>query len=48
MKGKIQENQGAMKRKIFILPDSNGSDSAGEGEMIAQLKGKFHITGKKG
>jgi hypothetical protein len=29
---KIKE---AMKRKIFNLKDSNGRDSAGEGEMIA-------------
>jgi hypothetical protein len=36
-----------MKRKIFNLTDSSGSDSSSEGEMIAQLKEKFHITGKK-
>jgi hypothetical protein len=27
-----------MKRKIYILTDSNGRDSSGEAEMIAQMK----------
>jgi hypothetical protein len=37
----------AMKIKVFSLTDASGSDSSGEGEMIAQLKEKFYITGKK-
>jgi hypothetical protein len=39
--------KGAVKRKTFNLTDSSGSNNSGQGEMIAQLKGKFHITGKK-
>jgi hypothetical protein len=30
--------EGAMKRKLFILTDSNGRDSSDEAEMIAQIK----------
>jgi hypothetical protein len=41
---KIKE---VMKRKIINLTDSSGFDSSGNGEMIAQLKEIFHITGKK-
>jgi hypothetical protein len=37
-----------MKRNIFSLTDFSGSNSSGEGEMMAQLKEKFHITRKKG
>jgi hypothetical protein len=36
-----------MKRKIFNLTGSNGSNSLGEGEIKAQLNDKFHITGKR-
>jgi hypothetical protein len=46
--GKFKKVKGAMKRKIFNLTDSSGNDSSGEGELIAWLKEKFHITGKKG
>jgi hypothetical protein len=34
---------GAVRRKIFSLTDFSGSGSLGEGEIIAQLKVKFHI-----
>jgi hypothetical protein len=33
---------GAMKRKIFNLTDSSGSNRSCEGEMTAQLKENFH------
>jgi hypothetical protein len=36
-----------MKRRVFNLEDSCGSNSSGEGEMIARLKKKFHVTGEK-
>jgi hypothetical protein len=45
-KEKFKKVKGAMKRKIFNFTDSNGRDSSGEGEMIAQLKEKFNSTGK--
>jgi hypothetical protein len=44
-KGKIKKIKGAVKI-IFNLTYSSGSDSSGEGEMIAQLKEKFRITGR--
>jgi hypothetical protein len=47
LKEKFKKVKGAVKRKIFNLTNSTGNDSSGEGEMIAQLKEKFHITGKK-
>jgi hypothetical protein len=33
------------RKIIFSLKDFSDSDSAGEDEMIAQLKEKFHVTG---
>jgi hypothetical protein len=47
LKEKFKNVKGAMKRKTFNLTDSSDRDSSGEGEMIAQLKENFHITGKK-
>jgi CTP-dependent riboflavin kinase len=35
------------KRKTFNLAESSDSNSSSESEMIAQLKGKFHVTRKK-
>jgi hypothetical protein len=40
---KFKKDKEAVKRKISNLTDSSGSDSSGEGEMIAQLEEKFHI-----
>lgn len=39
--------EGAIKRKIFNLTDTSDNDSSSEGEVIAQLKGTFHMTGRK-
>jgi hypothetical protein len=47
LKEKFKKVKGAVKRKIFNLTNSTGNDSSGEGEMIEQLKEKFHILGKK-
>jgi hypothetical protein len=47
LKEEFTEVKGEVKRKIFNSRDSSGSNISGEGEMIAQLKEKFHITGKK-
>jgi hypothetical protein len=44
-KEKSKKVKGAMKRKIFNLTHS--SESNGSGEIISQLKEKFHITRKK-
>jgi hypothetical protein len=46
-KEKFKKIKGARNRRIFHSTDSSGSDSSGEGEMIAHLKETFHITGKK-
>jgi hypothetical protein len=46
-KEEFRKVKGAVKRKIFNLTASSGSIISGEGEMIAQLKEKFHITGKR-
>jgi hypothetical protein len=45
-KEKFKKIREAVKKK-FNSTGSSGSDSIGEGEIIAQLKGKYHITGKK-
>jgi hypothetical protein len=39
--------KGAIIRKIFNVTDSSSSNSSHEDKMIAQLKEKFHITGRK-
>jgi hypothetical protein len=36
-----------MERKMFNLTSFKSSDNSGEGKMIAQLKEKFQVTGKK-
>jgi hypothetical protein len=46
-KEKLKKVKVAVKRKMFNLTDSCGSDSSGDDKMIAQVKEKFHITGKK-
>jgi hypothetical protein len=46
-KEKFKKSEGAVKGEKFNLTDSSGSDSSGEGEMIAQLKEKFHVPGKR-
>jgi hypothetical protein len=45
-KDKFKKVKGAVKRKILNLKLWQ-SNSSSEGEMIAQLKEKFHITGKE-
>lgn len=46
--GKLKESERSHENKKFNLRDTSGSDSSDEDEMIAQLKEKFHIIGRKG
>jgi hypothetical protein len=39
--------KGAMKRKIFTLTDTSGSNSSGVGVVVTHLRETFHITGPK-
>jgi hypothetical protein len=45
LKAKFKKVKEVVERKIFNLTDCSGSDSLGEGEMIAKLNEIFHITG---
>jgi hypothetical protein len=40
LKEKFKKNKESKKRKIFNLIDYSCSNSSGEGEVMAQLKGK--------
>jgi hypothetical protein len=47
LKEKYWKLKETTKRKMFSLTDVSSSNSSGEGEVIAQLVGKFHTMGKK-
>jgi hypothetical protein len=44
---KFKKIKGAIKRKIFNLRDTSDNVSSSEGGMTAQLKGTYHMTGRK-
>jgi hypothetical protein len=46
LKQNFKKVKRAVKREISNLTDSSCNDSSSEGEMIAQLKEKFHLTEK--